>query len=197
VFERQDVMMQYLNQFNKIKNLRFDSFKKTLEIFKERELKTIVETGTARGKIKFFFFKKYNWKDGMSTTMFGAYVYNNSGHLYTCDISKKNIENSRSFTKKYSQYISYVIDDSINFLSNFDKKIDLLYLDSLDGHDPVSASNHQLHEIKAATKNMHKDTLILLDDKGTKTNLSLNYLIDHSYEILLETEYQILLSKEK
>ena len=133
----------------------------------------------------------------MSTTMFGAYVYNNSGHLYTCDISKKNIENSRSFTKKYSQYISYVIDDSINFLSNFDKKIDLLYLDSLDGHDPVSASNHQLSEIKAATKNMHKDTLILLDDKGTKTNLSLNYLIDHSYEILLETKYQILLSKEK
>ena len=57
MFERQDVMMQYLNQFNKIKNLRFDSFKKTLEIFKERELKTIVETGTARGKIKFFFLK--------------------------------------------------------------------------------------------------------------------------------------------
>ena len=56
MFERQGVMMHFLNQFNKIKNLRFDSFKKTLEIFKERELKTIVETGTARGKIKFFFF---------------------------------------------------------------------------------------------------------------------------------------------
>ena len=187
--------MNFLNQFDNSKNIRFDSFKKNLEIFKERKFQIIVETGTARGKVKFFIFKKYNWKDGMSTPMFGEYLLNNSGKLYTCDISNNNIENAKKFTKKYSKYINYVVDDSINFLNNFNDKIDLLYLDSLDGHDQINASKHQLEEIKAANRNLNENSLVLLDDKGTKTNLSLDYLIKINYKILYETEYQILLSQ--
>ena len=62
--------MKFLNKYNKSKNIRFRSFEKTFEIFLSRKLKTIVETGTSRGKTKFFFIKRYNWKDGMSTPMF-------------------------------------------------------------------------------------------------------------------------------
>ena len=91
--------MNYLTQFDNPKNLRFDSFKKTFEICEKRNLKIIVETGTSRGKTKFYFFKSHNWKDGMSTIMFAEYVKNKDGFLYTCDISRPNIEAAKKFTK--------------------------------------------------------------------------------------------------
>ena len=77
--------MKFLDQFNNIKNVRFESFEKTLKLSYERGLKTLVETGTARGKTKFFFIKKYNWKDGMSTPMFAEYAKFINGTLHTCD----------------------------------------------------------------------------------------------------------------
>ena len=55
--------MKLLNKYNNKNNIRFKSFEKTLTISHERGFKTIVETGTARGKTKF---TKYN-QDGMST----------------------------------------------------------------------------------------------------------------------------------
>ena len=44
-----------------------------------------------------------------------------------------------------------LFEDSIKFLFEFDKKIDLLYLNSLDGQLD-GAAEHQLKEIKAAEK---------------------------------------------
>ena len=72
---------------------------------------------------------------------------------------------------------------------------DLLYLDSLDGHDPVAASKHQLNEIKVSMDKLHSKSLILLDDKGSKTNLSIDYLIQNNFKILYETKHQILFSQ--
>tara|TARA_B100002051_G_C16677495_1_gene607887 strand:- start:30 stop:593 length:564 start_codon:yes stop_codon:yes gene_type:complete len=187
--------MKFLSKYDNPKNIRFKSFEKTLKICIERNHKTIVETGTARGKTKFFFIKKYNWKDGMSTTMFGEYAKFVNGILHTCDISKENINNARSFTKKYSDFIRFYVKDSLVFLEEFKGKIDLLYLDSLDGHDPLAASEHQLKEVKISLNKLHNGSLILLDDKGSKTNSSINFLLKNNYKILLETEYQILFSK--
>lgn len=189
--------MNYLTQFDNPKNLRFDSFKKTFEICEKRNLRIIVETGTSRGKTKFYFFKSHNWKDGMSTIMFAEYVKNKNGFLYTCDISRSNIEAAKKFTKPFANFINYNVEDSINFLNNFTRNIDLLYLDSLDGHDVIKASNHQLEEIKNSIKNLHTNSLVLLDDKGTKTNLSINFLLNNNFHILYETNYQVLLSKNK
>ena len=189
--------MKFLNQFNKPKNIRFASFKKTFEICELRNLKVIVETGTSRGKIKFFFFKFHNWKDGMSTIMFAEYVKNKEGILYTCDISESNINTAKKFTKNFSGYIDYNVSDSIDFLKKFTNKIDLLYLDSLDGHNPDLASKHQLEEIKCSINKLHYNSLVLLDDKGSKTNLSITFLLKNGFFILLETQHQVLLSKNK
>ena len=46
--------MKFLDKYNKRKNIRFEAFKKTFEFCLERNLKTIVETGTARVKQSFF-----------------------------------------------------------------------------------------------------------------------------------------------
>tara|TARA_B110000902_G_scaffold253021_1_gene315160 strand:- start:75 stop:644 length:570 start_codon:yes stop_codon:yes gene_type:complete len=187
--------VKFLEKYNKKKNIRFKSFARTLKLCESRNLKVIVETGTSRGKTKFFFFKKYNWKDGMSTPMFAEFSHFINGTLHTCDISKSNIDNAKLFTKNFSKNIEYYVDDSVNFLKFFPQKIDLLYLDSLDGHDPVAASKHQLNEIKVSMDKLHSKSLILLDDKGSKTNLSIDYLIQNNFKILYETKHQILFSQ--
>ena len=187
--------MNFLSKYNNSKNIRFESFYFTLNLCKKNNFKNIVETGTSRGKKKFFFFNKYNWKDGMSTIMFAEYVKVFNGRLYTCDISSKNINAAKIFTKKYSRYISYFIEDSVSFLKNFSNPIDLLYLDSLDGHNPILASEHQLNEIEAAIDKLHEKSLILLDDKGSKTNLSIDYLLKNKFKIIFETNFQVLLSR--
>ena len=48
--------MKFLNKFKNSKNIRFDS-EATFKYCLKRNLKTIVETGTARGKTKFFSLK--------------------------------------------------------------------------------------------------------------------------------------------
>ncbi len=188
--------MNFLEKYNNKKNIRFLSFKKTLEICYSRNLKNLVETGTSRGKIKFFFLKKYNWKDGMSTIMFAEYAKFIKGKLHTCDISEKNINNAKKFTYNFKDFINYYTDDSINFLENFNETIEFLYLDSFDGHDKKKASEHQLKEAEASIHKLSSNALILLDDKGAKTNLSIDFYKKNGYRILHETENQILFSKE-
>ena len=187
--------MKFLDKYNNVKNIRFKSFKKTLMISLNRNLKTIVETGTARGKTKFFFIKRYNWKDGMSTPMFAEYAKFAEGKLHTCDISSENIKNAKKFTSDFSNYIEFYTKDSLVFLKEFNYTIDLLYLDSLDGHDPIAASNHQLKEAQIAMEKIHDKSLILLDDKGSKTNLSINFLKKNNFKIIYETNHQVLLSQ--
>ena len=71
--------------------------------------------------------------------------------------------------------------------------IHFLYLDSLDGQFE-GASKHQLEEIKIAKNYLHDQSLVLLDDKGDKTKLSINYMLDNNFKILNETREQVLLS---
>ena len=78
--------MNFLEKYNHQKNIRFESFKYALTEANSRGLKTIVETGCARGKRKFFFFSKKNWKDGMSTLIFSDYAKFVNGSLTTCDM---------------------------------------------------------------------------------------------------------------
>ena len=185
--------MLFLNKYNIPKNIRFNSFKIALEEAFRRNLKIIVETGVARGKQKFLFFSKPNWKDGMSTLIFSEYARYVDGRLYACDINPRNIKNAKKFTSKFKQHITFYLDDSASFLRNFEKEIDFLYLDSLDGQYSGS-SEHQLNEIKNSLKNLHKNSLVLLDDKGQKTNLSINYMLDNGLKIINQTDQQILLS---
>ena len=187
--------MIFLEKFNNEKNIRFSSFRFALETSYKRKLKNIVETGTSRGKVKFFFFRKFNWKDGMSTLMFAEYAKYINGKLSTCDISKDNIKNAKSFTSHLSKFVNFYIDDSVNFLKNFQEKIDLLYLDSFDGHDSKRASEHQLNEAKASIGKLHLNSLVLLDDKGAKTNLSIDFFKKNGFKVINETTNQILLSK--
>ena len=52
---------------------------------------------------------------------------------------------------------------------------------------------HQLNEAKSAIDKLHRNSLILLDDKNLKTTLSLEFLLANKFNILNETDEQILL----
>ena len=185
--------LNFLLKYNNKKNIRYDSFFKSLSIANSRNLKTFVETGTMRGKRKFLFFSKYNWKDGMSTLIFCEYAKQVNGKLFSCDINSQNIKYAKRSTKKFINYVNFVESDSLLFLKNFKHKIDFLYLDSLDGHNPSDASMHQLNEAKSAIDKLHRNSLILLDDKNLKTTQSLEFLLANKFNILNETDEQILL----
>ena len=187
--------MEFINYYNNPKNIRFESFKFALLEANKRNLKTIVETGCARGKIKFIFFSKINWKDGMSTMIFSDYAKFVNGKLTSCDIEKKNIKNAKKFVGNNKEFVEFVTDDSVKFLSSFNKNIDFLYLDSLDGQFK-EASDHQLNEIKVAKSKLHKKSLVLLDDKGSKTNLSIDFMLENNFKIINETKEQVLLGYE-
>ena len=131
----------------------------------------------------------------MSTIMFAEYAKFINGVLHTCDISEKNINSAKKFTSNLNKFINFYVNDSVNFLQKFPDKIDFLYLDSYDGHDPIIASKHQLEEAKASIDKLHQNSLVLLDDKGTKTNLSIDFYKRNNFFILNETKNQILLSK--
>ena len=130
----------------------------------------------------------------MSTLIFSNYASFAGGHLYSCDINQKNLDNAKRLSKKFNNVITFIKDDSLNFLKNFNQKIDFLYLDSLDGQDP-NASKHQLLEIQNAEDKLHSKSLILLDDKESKTNLSIDYMLSKRFKIINETENQVLFSK--
>ena len=83
----------------------------------------------------------------------------------------------------------------LKIVKEFHKKIDLLYLDSFDGHDVELASVHQFNEAKAVIDKLKDSSLILLDDKGAKTLYSKDYFVNHDFKVLAETENQLLLSK--
>ena len=185
--------MFFLEKYNNKKNIRFKSFEFALIEAKKRNHKILVETGVARGKIKFFLFPKINWKDGMSTMIFSDYAKQEKGELYSCDISLKNINNAKKFTKLNKDFINFFVDDSLNFLTNFKKKIDFLYLDSLDGQFK-EASSHQLKEIQIAKRHLKSGSLVLLDDKGSKTNLSIDYMLKNDFSLINETNEQVLFS---
>ena len=101
--------MLFLNKYNVKKNIRFNSFKFALEEAFRRNLKIIVETGVARGKQKFLFFSKANWKDGMSTLIFSEYASYVDGHLHACDINPRSIKNAKKFTNKFKDKVVLII----------------------------------------------------------------------------------------
>ena len=97
--------------------------------------------------------------------------------------------------KKFDKNANFYVQDSVIFLKEFKKKIDLLYLDSYDGHNAELASNHQLNEAKASIDKLSAKSLILLDDKGAKTLYSTDFFIKNSFKVLAESNNQLLLSK--
>ena len=61
----------------------------------------------------------------------------------------------------------------------------------------MGANEHQLKEAQIVESKLSKQGIILLDDKGTKTTLSVPFLLERGWNIILESDQQILLSRKQ
>jgi hypothetical protein len=161
-----------------------------------------VETGTIRNKSDSFRFG-----DGWATLNWMAWIEFYGGHIWTVDTDPSAVEICKEVTKNNIN-ITYVIEDSVTFLKNFDRKINLLYLDSYDfcGNDEniKKCHSHQLQEVIASFDKLDEKALILSDDNFCtdfnsfpfgKGKESLPFLLNNGFHIIHYEETQFLLSR--
>lgn len=172
---------------------RYPTFLLALQLMQERNVETIVETGTARNGVSAC------GGDGCSTSIFATWARKNKAALYSVDIDPKAIAKAKSVTRK-NPNVKFFIEDSVTFLSRFDKTIDFLYLDSFDfdSNNPLPSQIHHLNEIIAAYPHLSDNTIIMIDDcdlpHGGKGKLVIEYLLEKGWQILL-AKYQTILIK--
>lgn len=126
----------------------------------------IVETGCAR--------KEDNYSgDGLSSLLFDSYINEYGGEFHTVDNSAESV---RYCAGKVSPSTVVILDDSLSYLKKLNshllrvnKKIDFLYLDSLDSpkENPDASymsALHHFYEYTTILPSLKYDALIGVDD---------------------------------
>lgn len=179
---------------------RNGSFSRVIEILENTYSQpiTIVETGCIRNVTE-----ESKFGDGWSTLNWEYYATKTGSKVYVVDISEHHINQSKKIVPE-SEFVTYAEDDSVHYLQEFDKKIDLLFLDSFDycgDEENVRAChNHSLNEIKAAWDKLNDSCFILIDDVFDNTwagkgQLSIPYLLNNGFEVVYFTDSQVLLKR--
>ena len=144
-------------------------------LFMQLDGNLIIETGSIRVK---------DDPGGAYTPLWGAFCKRYGKRLITVDILPEVTDLCKEVTKEYADHITYVTQDSVEFLKSFDEPIDLLFLDSMDcplDEPAEEAQRHNFEEFEAARKNLHKNSLLLMDDNnfpnGGKPGITKNYLL--------------------
>lgn len=171
--------------------------KKTIEIAKILNLKTFVEIGSTR------FAVTQKCLDYMETAHpFNSPACCGDGHAcffwaeegfetYTVDIDINCLTQLKWSYNHFDRSIPanlhpFIPMDGIEFLSNFDKKIDILYLDGWDVGTDNYAEKH-LEAFKVAEPKLSKTHLVCIDDTdfvgevGGKDKYLTPYLLDNKY----------------
>lgn len=173
-------------------NHRFPTFSIALELIEERNLQTIVETGTSR-----YGDENCLW-DGCSTLIFADCAKHIGGIVYSVDIDGNALEKCRCALDEEREFVSLVKADSVEFLRGFNQPIDFLYLDSYDFEilNPRPSQEHHLKEVMAAEPWLTENAVIMIDDcalpHGGKGKLVIQYLQKQGWKIL-ENNYQVIL----
>lgn len=192
------VISQTINM--KIETGRNSSFLKVISILEEEYESpiTIVETGCIRNVTE-----ESKFGDGWSTLNWEYYCKKSNSIVYVVDINIDHINQSKKIVPE-SEHVKYFLDDSIHYLQEFDKKIDLLFLDSFDycgDEENIKAChNHSLNELKAAWDKLNEHCFVLIDDVFAKTwdgkgKLSIPYLLDNGFELVYFMDSQALLKR--
>lgn len=183
---------------------------KTLDIFRERNLKSIVEIGCMRMRLNHPL-EELNiicCNDGHST----IYWANETDDFVTVDTDSGAMLTSITEVKRHlGKDIRGIVMDGIEYLRDRRKEpIDLLFLDFVDANYPESAQAH-LDAYIASKKNLHDKSLILVDDTdvelredgklhfsedgiGGKGKLLVPYALNEGWNLIFKGR-QVLLSR--
>lgn len=215
----------FVKYFNRVPKSRYHTFKYCFEYFEEHDMKTMVELGTSRSFVDGRFpgcnenDVKYwqpnnpdvwDWSAGCFTKAASTvFDIKNDFELYTVDLAKDHIERCNIMNLN-SNKIKYFVSSSEQFLQSFDKKIDMLYLDTGDMTPIEYTAQLHLREAEIIVKRdlMAKNGIILIDDIRSvvpyeqgqgidmgKGYLSIPYFLKNGYK-LVKDEYQTVLIKE-
>ncbi len=171
---------------------RHHTFAMALQLMQERGVKTIVETGTARGGTADCV------GDGCSTLIWAAWARDHQAALYSVDIDPSGIRAAKRALIAERLSANLITSDSITFLKGFNQSIDFLYLDSYDFdiNNPIPSQEHHLREIVAATPWLTPNSIVMIDDcdlpYGGKGKLAIEYLLARGWKILV-AGYQVIL----
>ncbi len=176
-----------------VSDQRYRTFYLAFELLKDRKAQMIVETGTAR--------EGSAWcvGDGCSTLLFAEWVRRTGGTFYSVDIDEQALKKASQAIGEMTSSIRLICNDSVDFLANFNRKIDFLYLDSYDFeiNNPQPSQEHHLKEIQAAYPHLTNKSIIMIDDcdlpHGGKGKLAIEFLLSKGWKIIAN-EYQVILS---
>lgn len=166
---------------------RYWSFKVALNLFLQFDGDNIVETGCVR--------EEDDWGAGMSTYVFGDFCTRYGKTLWSVDNSVNALGKAQKICEDFVDNILFTLRDSVEYLRDFKKPIDLLYLDSKDCElgddaDNTPAQQHQLRELTRAYPKLSSKCVVLLDDNrfenGGKTTLSREYLLKKGFTCLID-----------
>ena len=178
-----DWLAKEFDRLQVIHSPHYLTFKTALGLFMQLDGNLIVETGSMRMK---------DDPGGAYTLLWGAFCKRYNKKFITVDVLPEVTNICKECTIEYADYITYVTQDSVDFLNNFNEPIDLLFLDSMDCPNPVvpeeeyvlpleSTQKHNYAEFRAANKNLHKNSLLLMDDNGFSNGgkpwITKNYLL--------------------
>lgn len=173
---------------------RFASFLYAFDLMRQRDVRTIVETGTARGG------ESNCIGDGGSTLIWAEWAGHFGAVVHSVDIDPKAVSESKAASAASQDHVHVFCGDSVPFLENFNKPIDLLYLDSCDFDidDPFPSQQHHLNEIQAAYPMLHSNSVVMIDDcdlpHGGKGKLVIDYLLERNWKKVFSS-YQVILIK--
>ena len=175
---------------------RRDTFLKALEILNAINAKIIIETGTSREGLK------GAKSQGAASIVFGKWAKENGAILHSVDISEESVRVAQLEVNEQSlaENVKLHLSDSVAFLTEFKDSVDFLYLDSYDYSENVDvqkkSQEHHLKEFRAIENQLHKNSIVLIDDcglpEGGKGKTVIAYMQTQGWNILIE-EYQVLL----
>lgn len=150
--------------------------------------------------------EKWDWSAGIFTKVFSN-LYPNSD-FHTLDLMESHINRCKIMNNDMKNII-YHVSSSEDFLKNFDKKINLLYLDTEDMTPIEETAKLHLREAKIIVERelLANDGIILIDDVKSivpkqygelsdlgKAKYSIPYFLKNGFEIVMD-EYQCVLKK--
>ena len=210
---------QQTKYFGYVPLTRYDTFKYCFENCKSNPI--IVELGTSRSFVDGRFEgcnlddtkywepnnpTKWDWSAGCFTKVFSNLFPNSEFH--TVDLAESHINRCKYMNSNMTN-INYHVSSSETFLNNFNKKIDLLYLDTGDMTPIEFTAQLHLREAKIIVeRNLLSDNgIILIDDVKSvvpktfgeqsdlgKAKYSIPYFLENGYKIIM-SEYQYILKK--
>lgn len=148
---------------------RVQGFTRAMELLDRKKEPTIVEVGTTR--------HQGNWlADGYSTPLFGWYVARYGGHFSSVDIDPDAAALCKGIFTEFDiplDRTELVTADGIEFLKDFDRPIDLLYLDGWDYSlfdteeafdERLASEQAHLECFLAAEPHLAPGAIVLVDD---------------------------------